>query len=165
MDLRVHPQDESTWRASLFQCYPDTEESRAGVAETPWRKLWKPGRAGGRGRGRASLDPRPVSPAGGPVAGSWAPGSPCALGQATWLRPGVCLCLSRCIQGRAALGYCGRAPLWHHHTPFLILSIPTLGSGFGAPPSSSRLSSSILSTGTLYLTSRYFLGLQNHCRW
>ena len=42
----------------------------------------------------------------------------------------------------------------HHHTPFLILSIPTLGSGFGAPPSSSRLSSSILSTGTLYLTSR-----------
>ena len=27
----------------------------------------------------------------------------------------------------------------HHHTPFLILSIPTLGSAFGAPPSSSNL--------------------------
>lgn len=42
----------------------------------------------------------------------------------------------------------------HHHTPFSILCLPTLGSGFGAPPSSSRLSSSILSTHTLYMTSR-----------
>lgn len=49
------------------------------MAGTPQRKLWKPGRAGGGGRGRASLDPRPVSPAGGPAAGSWAPRSPCAL--------------------------------------------------------------------------------------